>query len=700
METESELTAPSQLNKKEKVALDEFIKPPGLRNSFQPTTDERMVYRADIDGLRAIAVLLVLLFHGGSSIFSSGFIGVDVFFVISGYLITSIVLNDLGANRFSFAQFYARRAWRLQPAMITVYLVTLMVAALVYLPADFIDYLKSGKYATMFLANQYFARTTTAYAADDSSWLLLLHTWSLDIEWQWYFLLPVCLAILHRKASAFALKIIAPSIAVIAAAIALMLSSHQPDDNYYSFISRIFELQVGACVVILRADLLKLSRVSASVIGLLALGVILFCATRTGILRGFPDFHAILVCLATGVLLFKDVGEKGIHGRIIASLLPRSLGKISYSLYLWHWPVLALTAYLGLTSAKYSQMVYYIAAILLAIMSYRFVEKPLRRVRLKLIPTMAILVIVPAVAYSVAYKIADSKGGFPQRFGSQYAESQKTLQDYELENRRYCIDGATDESDPRCVVGDVHSSARALMLGDSFSNQYMAFMDVLGKDAGVSVTALSTSACLALPDVYLYNWWKSKDTLYYKCHDRAVEFYNLVKANRYKYVMLGQIWDNYAGDSVVLALTDERTVELSRKRVEDSMRNALDVITQTGATPVIIKAVQTMPPGVNECLSQHLKMRGIKGSPEVSAGCVSTPENPREGSWFETLFLQLKRDYPSIRFIDPKNVQCVQNVCKTVLEGVPVYRDVGHITDFASRRFGEQYLQTFGNPLK
>jgi hypothetical protein len=514
--------------------------------------------------------------------------------------------------------------------------------------------------------------------------LLLLHTWSLAIEWQWYFLLPVCLAILHRKASAFALKIIAPLIAVIAAAIALMLSFHQPDDNYYSFISRIFELQVGACVVILRADLLKLSRVSASVIGLLALGVILFCATRTGILRGFPDFHAILVCLATGVLLIKNVGEKGIHGRIIASLLPRSLGKISYSLYLWHWPVLALTAYLGLTSAKYSQMVYYIAAIVLAIVSYRFIEKPLRRVRLKLIPTLAILVIVPAVAYSVAYKTADSKAGFPQRFGSQYAESLKTLQDYELGNRRYCIDGATDESDPRCVVGDVHSSARALMLGDSFSNQYMAFMDVLGKDAGVSVTALSTSACLALPDVYLYNWWKSKDTLYYKCHDRAVEFYNLVKANRYKYVMLGQIWDNYGGDSVVNALTDERTVVLSRKRVEDSMRNALDVITETGATPVIIKAVQTMPPGVNECLSQHLKMRGLMGSPEVSAGCVSTPENPKESSWF----------------IDPKNVQCVQNVCKTVLEGVPVYRDVGHITDFASRRFGEQYLQTFGNPLK
>jgi hypothetical protein len=124
------------------------------------------------------------------------------------------------------------------------------------------------------------------------------------------------------------------------------------------------------------------------------------------------------------------------------------------------------------------------------------------------------------------------------------------------------------------------------------------------------------------------------------------------------------------------------------------------LIIQTGATPVIIKAVQPMPPGVNECLSQHLKMRELMGSSQVSAACVSTLENPKDVDWFESLFVNLKRDFPSIRFIDPKDVQCEKGVCKTVVNGVPVYRDVGHITDFASRRFGEQYLQTFGNPLK
>jgi hypothetical protein len=124
-------------------------------------------------------------------------------------------------------------------------------------------------------------------------------------------------------------------------------------------------------------------------------------------------------------------------------------------------------------------------------------------VELRLIVTLGTLVIIPAVLFSVIYKVADSRAGFPQLFGDDFAASQKALSDNELKNRRYCIDGVTDESDPRCVVGDAQAPSSALMIGDSFSNQYMASMDVMGKDANVSVTALSTSACLSLPDVYL-----------------------------------------------------------------------------------------------------------------------------------------------------------------------------------------------------
>lgn len=135
-----------------------------------------MRYRSDIDGLRAIAVLLVLIFHGGLSAFPSGFIGVDIFFVISGFLITSIISTSLKKQSFSLSDFYVRRLWRLQPALITVVIFTLVLATIFYLPTDFIDYIKSAKFTTLFTSNKYFARSTTGYAAPDTANILLLHT--------------------------------------------------------------------------------------------------------------------------------------------------------------------------------------------------------------------------------------------------------------------------------------------------------------------------------------------------------------------------------------------------------------------------------------------------------------------------------------------------------------------------------------------
>lgn len=662
-------------------------------------TVKREGYRADIDGIRAIAVLLVIFFHGGNTWFTSGFVGVDVFFVISGYLITSIVFSDLSEGKFSFASFYSGRMWRLQPALILIYMTTAIIAACIYLPDDFVDYLKSAKYATMLLSNQYFERVTTAYAADDTSALLLLHTWSLAIEWQWYLLLPLCIVLMHRNFSMRTVKFVIVAATLAAIVLAMFLSVQQPDKSYYFLLSRIFELLVGASVVVLGQDKARLGRLPASLIGIASIVVIIYCSTRTDILRGFPDYHALLVSLATAALLIPSVGRAGLHGRLLGAWLPRSIGKISYSLYLWHWPVLAVIAYLGLRGTPGSDAGYYALALALAVMSYKMVEQRFRKVRVNFALSVSLLIIVPALIFSVGYKMSVKHDGWPLRLGSGYAAIQKNLKDFDTTNRRDCIDEIPNGDDARCVVGNAAGPAKALMIGDSFSNQYMGFMDVLGRGAGVSVTALSTSACLPLPDIYLYDWWKFKDKLYQTCHDNAVAYYDLIKNNKYQYVILGQVWDNYAGGSVVTSMSDERSVELSRKRVEDSMRHALQTIIDSGARPVIIKAVQTMPNDVNECLSMRFKMRGQLGSVDKSLQCKQTKQSPKESEWFETLFSVLHKEFPSLVFIDPKQVQCKDGICDTTIDGVPVYRDVGHITDYASFRFAELYVKKYGNPL-
>ncbi|WKV98594.1 acyltransferase [Pseudomonas sp. H22_DOA] len=140
----------------------------------------------------------MLIFHGGLTLFPSGYIGVDIFFVISGYLTTSIIMKSLDNGTFSFSGFYTRRIWRLQPAIIALLIATLIIATVLYLPDDYVDFLKSGKYTSLLLSNQYFSNATTGYATPDAATLPLLHTWSLAIEWQWYLVLPLGIWLLNR----------------------------------------------------------------------------------------------------------------------------------------------------------------------------------------------------------------------------------------------------------------------------------------------------------------------------------------------------------------------------------------------------------------------------------------------------------------------------------------------------------------------
>ena len=178
-----------------------------------------MKYRNDIDGLRAIAVMLVIVFHAGLSVFPAGFIGVDVFFVISGFLIANIIKNGIEQKAFSFTQFYLRRVWRLLPAMVTMILFAFVLASIFYLPADYAPFLKSVKQTFLIVSNRYFGKETSAYAAPDADSMLLLHTWSLSVEWQWYLIFPLAYYLLQKKVSNRSIMLCAPVLTLIALSI-------------------------------------------------------------------------------------------------------------------------------------------------------------------------------------------------------------------------------------------------------------------------------------------------------------------------------------------------------------------------------------------------------------------------------------------------------------------------------------------------
>lgn len=661
---------------------------------------QSIAYRADIDGLRAIAVLLVLIFHGGLSLFPSGFIGVDIFFVISGFLTTSIILKSIESGTFTFSGFYSRRIWRLQPAMLALMVVTLALAAFFYLPEDFTRFLKSEKYASMLISNQYFERSTTAYGAGDTSILLLLHTWSLGIEWQWYLVLPLGIWLLRRYCTEFAFKAVVLSMTVAAVALSMYLSSKFPDKSYYFFTARIFELLIGSCAVVFSAGRLRLNALWANVLGGVAVAALFYCATRENILLGFPDYHAVVVCLATAFLLWGTSGEGNLVSKALSFRPLVYIGTISYSLYLWHWPVLATTSYLGFKHSTELTIAYFISTFIMAILSYALIERKFRKPKLGISMTVLMLMVLPAIAISATYSKSVRENGWPERFGTELTDVLGTLKDAEVPNRWKCLDGASDGSDPRCIIGAAKPEAQALMIGDSFSNHLWRFVDTLATDANISVLAQSYAACLALPRVYLYDWWKSKDTIYEACHNNVADYYDLIRKNHYKYVMIGQIWESYTGGSIVTKLDDERTTELSHQRFEVAIREALNIIKESGATPVFLKATFPMPPGVNECLARRVTLRDTMGSVESSQACESAAWDGTENPWLKSVFDQLKVEYPNLILIDPKDVQCTSEKCMTTVDGMPVYRDIGHITDYASLRYGKLYLEKFGNPFK
>ena len=656
-------------------------------------------YRADIDGLRAIAVLLVLIFHGGLAFFPSGFIGVDIFFVISGYLTTAIIMKSLNNDTFTFSGFYTRRIWRLQPAVIALLVATLIVTTLLYLPDDYVDFLKSEKYTSLIISNQYFSKVTTGYATPDAASLPLLHTWSLAIEWQWYLALPLGLWLLYRYLAKSLFKAAVLGLTLAAMALALYLSYTAPEKNYYFFTARIFELMIGSCAVIFSTDTFRLNRLSATLVCALSLATIIYCATLEDILPGFPRYHAIAVCLATAALLFQGVGDASITSKLLAFKPLVFIGTLSYSLYLWHWPILAVMSYMGIALTPPMTIVYFVSTFVTAWLCYVLIENRFRKARLGFAKTLVVLMIVPAIGLSLLHAASVRQEGWPNRFNQGYNDVFNGLKASVPANREGCL-GVSDGADPGCISGAAQAAPQILLMGDSFSNHYWGFVETLAKDANLAVLTQGYPACLALPGIYLYDESKYTNGLYQKCHNAAQRYYDMIAKRHFKYVIVGQFWEAYLDDDIVTKLDDPRSPELSRQRLGTAIRKALDIIVESGATPVLLENTLPMPEGINTCLLQQVKLRGLMGSVEQSSLCATAPWSGAKEPVLEQLFNDLKAEYPDLIVIDPKIVQCKDAACMTTVDGLPVYRDIGHVTDYASYKFGEMYLKRFGNPLK
>ena len=657
-----------------------------------------MKYRPDIDGLRAIAIILVLIYHGGLTLFPSGFIGVDVFFVISGFLITTIIHNSLSNAHFSFIDFYNRRLWRLQPVLICFIFCMVTVTLLFFLPDDLIQFSRSARKTSLFISNLFFNQTTTGYFSPDTQQLPLLHTWSLSIEWQCYLILPIALYCLHRLFNRKNLIVAVYTLTFFFLILSLHYSTSLPAQTYYQFSSRIFEFLMGSCIALLPLRYISINKTLSNLIGIAALIAIFYIARLDHILIGYPNGYAFTVCLATGFLIAAgSIHPSGAVAQVLALRPLVFIGVLSYSLYIWHWAVFSVLRYQSITETPSVLFMAYLLTFLAGYLSWRYIEIPSKRFKqIKFRYTVVSLLLLPILMIHTVDYLIKINSGYPQRFNQELVTIYKELEHFSSSQRPLCISNKHTDINTQCKTGAQNSDSKtALLIGDSFSNHYWGFMDTLGKAANVSVLVQGTSSCMTLPGIYLYDWWYFKKQVYQECRDQTEKYYQMIQDNHYDYVLIGQIWTNYLSESIINQPGDERSLELTKKRIEVSLDQALEIIAHSGAKPILIKSTAVMQDNFHDCFFKHIKLRQSYNPEQCSFHLVESDGE----QWFDALFDKMKIKYPELTLIDPKKVQCQNNLCKADINGIPVYRDVGHITDYASYQFGTLYLQQFANPL-
>ncbi|VVE20359.1 O-acetyltransferase OatA [Pandoraea eparura] len=453
----------------------------------------KMAYRADIDGLRAIAVLGVILFHVNHRWLPGGFVGVDIFFVISGFLITGILANEMACGTFSFARFYLRRVRRILPVFMTVLAATLIFGAVILLPQDFASLLASVRYTLLFVANFYFARERGYFdqAADE---LPLLHMWSLAVEEQFYFAWPVMLLAIWAIARGVRRAPALPSRAsVLWATLALLvlgfvvsefLVRRGTTQGYYSLASRFGELLVGAFTALAPRDVRRERRGVMEVMAGVGLGMIVAAYVVIDRHTPYPGWRALLPTVGAALVLHANVlsGAPTFVGRALGNVRWVRVGLLSYSLYLWHWPVLAFARYIW---GEYELPLNWVLSVLvltglLSWLSYRYVEMPTRHRSMSFGRAFAVFYAAPGVLLMAACVITP-----------KWLDTSAPA----IELASYGEDVCHGTFDKQCIRGMREATPTVLVTGDSHAASLNAFIDAVGAHEGWAAQVLSASSC-------------------------------------------------------------------------------------------------------------------------------------------------------------------------------------------------------------
>lgn len=470
--------------------------------------DLPMRYRADIDGLRSVAVLLVLVFHFKIlDLGKAGFLGVDIFFVISGYLITKILYSQAVENqgKIDFKKFYLSRIRRLAPALFTTLLFTLIAGYLLLLPEHFSNLAKEVVFTQLYASNIYYWQNINYFGLHADS-ATLLHTWSLAVEEQFYLLFPLFIFSLYLFFRRYFWPIFT-LVGVFSFVLNIYFVSIKPEATFYLMPTRAWEFIVGGLVVLLASNRKKTSRFEGEVCG--ALGV---TAITAGVIFyseeiQFPGYFALLPTIGAALIIYAGTSPLASISRLLGSHFPVYIGKLSYSLYLVHWPINILASYqLGAEYTVEWRIIFFLLTFILSILMFHLVEQPTRKVSIERHPDRVAWGYVTGLACTILFSATVlTQNGMPSRL----TDTARQLANYTTDTppeMPECQPDPFRELDKRdfCQVGDSSKNPTWIMLGDSHAWALKRAFDIWLKGRGESGLFIFRHSCPPLVGLGLF----------------------------------------------------------------------------------------------------------------------------------------------------------------------------------------------------
>lgn len=452
-----------------------------------------MEYRSEIDGLRAVAVLPVIFFHAGFSLFSGGFVGVDVFFVISGFLITSIILHEKDAGTFTFASFYERRARRILPALFLVITASSMAAWVWLPPSELKAFAQSAAATSLFLSNVWFY-LTSGYFSTSAELKPLLHTWSLAVEEQYYVLFPILFTLLwplgKRKAAG------ALAIAGVASLMAsVWLTNRSASAAFFLLPTRAWELLVGVGVAIYLYRRPPRKGLVSEVMGALGILALVLCMFSFSERTPFPSGYAMVPAVGAALVIAFATRET-VVGKALGSRVLVAVGLVSYSAYLWHQPLFAIARQRALDPLGPLTYALLISITMCAaFLSWKYVEAPFRDRRRFSRTKIFALGAGGSAVLLIAGIAGQLLGGVPQRFDGETRKLFSTTISVYESNVRDCWRRIASHPSVACPVGRSGSPPTVALVGDSHAGALVTGLDGELKSRSLSGLSYTYRSC-------------------------------------------------------------------------------------------------------------------------------------------------------------------------------------------------------------